>query len=257
MSVRDGVAVRRSMWRMTPIVMQVVAVIAVSTAAIAYGAYVSRSRPGASPPMSYTDATAYRVAITGLPEDSKAAETFAANAAALFKNYSDSVQALDGKIGTVLGYVGGGTSVLALLGGSGKVERPTFTPLLVLALLALAFVFYCALEGLRPQSRASPNVAELCDLALLRSMSGNTRMQALMGWEYLESTRNTVPILLAKAGWLKRCYQAFAVGVIAVVLNAVLPSSETQPHVKTVPFTCTSALNTILHCDIDVTEALR
>ena len=243
---------------MSAVTLQVGAVAVVLVGALAYGAYIATPRLGEPPPMTYPDAVSYRAAIVGLPDDSKAAETFSTNAAALFKTYSDSVQAVDGKIGTLLGYVGGGTSVLALLSGTGKIDKPAFTPLLVLALLALALVFYCALEGLRPQTRANPNVAELCDYALLRSMSGNSRMHALMGWEYLESSRNTVPILLAKATWLKRCYRAFAVGVIALVLNAILPSTgTTAPQKKNVPFTCITMLRSVFQCNIDLSEAMK
>lgn len=242
---------------MSALTLQMIVAVALLCVALAYTRYARRRQGPSAPPVTYPDAKTYRTAIETLPEDCKAAETFSTNAAALFKTYADSVQAVDGKIGTLLGVVGGGTSVLALLGGTEKIARPPLTPLLILALLALAVVFYCALEGLRPQTRSNVNVAELCDVALLCSESGNSRMHALMGWEYLEATRNTVPILLAKADWLKRCYRAFAVGVIALVINALLPWNTPAPRRAVAPLSCVGSPGRNFNCTVDLSEVLK
>jgi hypothetical protein len=234
---------------------QIVAAVFILGGAVGYDLVRStRKPPMVNPVPSYPDAVSYRAQIVGLPDASDAAETLATNATALYKTYRDSVAAVEGKIGTLLGYVGGGTGILALLSGTDKITKPTLTPLIVVSVIALLAVVFFSLEGLRPQGHLNPNVADLCDITLLRSMSGNTRMNAITGWENLEAARQMVPIVHSKGAWLKRCYLAFAVGVIALVANVLIPIPSTNTTTSiTVPFTCDVSSGKMANCAFTIT----
>lgn len=216
------------------------------------------------PPAPYAPAAEFRTAIQALPDDCEAAGTFAQSAADLFKTYRESSAGLDAKIGTVLGFVAGGSGVFAILSGTDKIARPVLSPLIIVAALALVAVFLCAFEGLRPQLRNSPNVAELADPKLMVAANGKSRMNALMGWESLEAARQIVPIVQHKVRWLQRSYAAFAIGVLALVLNAIspipAPSSGTTTTTTTyrVPTACTIATKANdFKCTITATETKK
>ncbi len=205
------------------------------------------------PPELHFDAGAFRTQISWLPDCSDASDALATAAHDLFDTYRTSVQNLDGKASTLLGFVGGGSSALALLAGTDKIARPAFTPLLVVAVFALAVVFYFSLQCLLPRSRKNVNVEQLCDIAMLRSASGKSRVQALVGLEYLEAARQIVPIVGAKMFCLECAYTAFAVGVLAVVANAFLPVGPPRKAL-TIPVQCDITGTQILHCSL-TTEA--
>jgi hypothetical protein len=222
-------------------------IIEASVSIIAFAIYwlSLRRRPGLTPlPPDYPSSADFRKAVEGLPDECKAAETFSKSAADLFKTFRESSAAFDSKLGSVLGFVAGGSGVLALLSTTDKVARPTLSPLLLLAVVALVAVFVCAFEGLRPQERRNPDVAQLVDAALMGATNGNSRMNALMGWQNLDAARQLVAIVAYKSRWLKRCYGAFALGIFALVLNAITPvpaaSSAVTTTKYTVPVSCIS-----------------
>lgn len=239
-------------------IIQTCVAVVLAGVAIAYDARRKNWKKIVAPAATYLDLVAFAQATVGLPAACDAAKSFFDNAAALYKTYKDSIQTNETKIGTLLGYVGGGTGVLALLSGTSVVAAPALTPLLILAIVSLATVFWCALEGLRPVRHSNVDVAQLCDFSLLSSPSGASRMNALMGWQYLEASRELVAITLTKARWLKRCYNGFALGVIALVLNALLPIPQT-PNTPSASITlnCTIPTQAKLDCTLKPSETKK
>jgi hypothetical protein len=77
-----------------------------------------------APTRTYSDLVALAQASIGLPNARDTTNTFFDNAAALFQTYKDSIQSNETKSGALLGYVGGGTGVLALLSGTTIAATP-------------------------------------------------------------------------------------------------------------------------------------
>src|SRR5579885_1144637 len=67
------------------------------------------------PVPSYLPYDEFREAVKDLPDDCAGVDVFSSNATELFKTYRESSAAIEAKIGTVLGFVAGGTGVFALL----------------------------------------------------------------------------------------------------------------------------------------------
>ncbi len=212
------------------------------------------------PVPSYLPYDEFREAVKDLPDDCAGVDVFSSNATELFKTYRESSAAIEAKIGTVLGFVAGGTGVFALLSTTDKISRPVLSPLLVTAILALIGVFVCAFEGLRPQPRRNPDVAQLADVVLMTAKNAKTRMTALIAWQNLEAAMQIEPIVAYKVRWLQRCYAGFSIGIFALVLNAVTPVRASTMGTTTtttyiVPAECAAAVKAkTFRCTITATE---
>lgn len=113
-------------------------------------------------------------------------------------------------------------------------------------------------QGSPSAPRTNVDVEQLCDFTLLRSISGATRMHALMGWQYLEASRKQVAISLSKARWLKRSYDAFTLGVLSVVLNAFFPlQGATSASSASIILKCSVRAQAHIDCTVKPMETAR
>lgn len=233
---------------MTQTSLQFLLVAAIVAAAAVY--WQTRNAGFPNPPAAlYPPLDQFTAGLVNLPTSSDAATTFAEAANALFATFRDAKSELDAKATTLLGFVGGGSSVIAILAGSDKSLRLELTPLLGLAVVSLVSVLYYCLRCLYPRASPAPNASQFCDVGTISSPSGATRIQSLLGYEYLDAAREIVPIAQSKARRLGRAYIAFAVGVIALVANTVVAAPATTS--KPLPVQCTSTAGKT-HCTITV-----
>jgi hypothetical protein len=240
---------------MSSTVLQGVEALGLVIVLICYLRKLDSRRPVIRPDPTYPKKAAFLQATSTLSTDAPA--VLAARATDLYKTFRKTSAKLDAKIGTVLGFVAGGTGVFAVLTETDKITRPAISPLLGVSVIALVAVFVCSFEGLLPQLSGSPNVADLADPALLSAENAKSRMLALMGWENLDAARQLVPILRKKAEWLKRCYIAFSFGALALVLNAITPISSdasTKTMTLEVPSSCFVVSAKHTKCTLTVTE---
>jgi hypothetical protein len=189
-------------------------------------------RPGPG----YPTEAAFLTEIATLPVECNASKSFANRGKELYSSYLDSMKALDDKAASILGFVGGGTGLVALGAGTETIlSKPTITPLLLLALLYLLGVLAAALAVQIPRNRGSVNVEQLCDVGRMKLPSAESQGDALMGREFIEASRAAVVVVRKKAMFLALAQLCFAFGVGTLVVNAFAGTtarpSAAQRHV--------------------------
>jgi hypothetical protein len=197
--------------------------------------------PPTEPGSGYPDDRQFRVGISTLADECKAAEAFAERAKALNLAYLDSMKALDDKASAILGFVGGGSGLIALAAGTDKLTRPAMTPLLILASIFLFSMMANCVAVLYPRRRGSVNIEQLCDVALLQSSAGKSRIDAIIGREHLEAARKAARVVRQKGFYLALAQVCFAFGIATLVTNALLPPLAARTAATTAPtvVTCT------------------
>ncbi len=151
-------------------------------------------------PKHYLEDEEFIDACKALPDPCAAAESLIKRARDVYRGYIDSATALENKAATLLGFVGGGVSIVSLLAGSEKIVRPEVTPL-------------------------------LSDVRTFSTATAKPMMDAMIGREFIEAARKMIPVVTVKAKWLSMVYGCFVVGAIAITLNILLPLKAAHgPH---------------------------
>lgn len=194
------------------------------------------------------DQLARQVALLNVT-NALAAAAFENRAKEVHQIVRDTMRKLDEKATAILGFVGSGTGLVALAVGTEKVQRPEVTPLLVFAASALFAVLVCALMVLVPRRLGLVNVRRICEGDLWRSNAGETRIAAIIGWEYLVANNYIGQVNRTKVLWLWLAQIFFVLGVAAVVVNSLVlpktsPSSPSPAALK-----CTTA-PTSINCSL-------
>jgi hypothetical protein len=198
------------------------------------------------PRQGYLAEAAFVEDIATLPDECKAAESLADRGKDLYSNYLDSMKALDDKASTILGFVGGGTGIIALASGSEKMlTPPVVTPLLILSSIYLFGVLGSAIAVQLPRNRGSINVERLCDVPMMKSSSGKSKLDALIGREYVEASRKAVVVVRKKAIFLSIAQMCFAFGVASLVMNALLVTPSVVKPPQETNLRCTVSQATI------------
>jgi hypothetical protein len=184
--------------------------------------------PSTAPSSTYPTNDEFNGALLTVTSKASGAEAFAERAKGLNTAFLDSMKALDDKSSAILGYVGGGSGLIALAAGSEKLLRPTLTPLLILAAVFLGSVLGCCVAVMYPRQRGSVDVEQCCNVGLLTSIAGTNRINAIIGREYIEASRLAAAVVRKKSFFLSLAQLCFAFGVASVVINAIIPGIP--PH---------------------------
>jgi hypothetical protein len=130
-------------------------------------------------------------------------------------------RALDAKAGALLGYVGGGASLLALLAGGSRVQVQ-LTPLLGVGALALSCCLVFALGVLWAKNRVVEyGLDNYCTVAFLTDPKNRGRLAALVSYTGVQQVASMFGDLLDKGRRLKQAQFFFAVGAATLSLNYV------------------------------------
>lgn len=186
----------------------------------------------------------YQDMCSALPADSTAPEPFASAAKDLFQTYISALGEMEAKATSILGFVGGGTSIVAVLGAS--VDRNlVFTPLLAFSGSVLTLVLLSSILALYPQVRKSPNVAAMANANTLAAANGGSYVNAWMGEQYVEAARQCVPILMRKSYLVRSALELFVIAVVALVINFLSLARQGDHRAQPIK-TCIS--HTQQHC---------
>lgn len=187
-----------------------------------------------TPDSSYLSDATYAAAIADISPDTTAPESASEIAQQLAQRYFDSIKALEDKALAVLGVVGGGSSLIALLAPAAESKAPPVTPLLGVAAVSLLGVLLYCLATLWPRRRASVNAERLVNPKLLTSPTGEVQIKAILAREYVEVARSLFPLVRLKARYLSVAQFLFAVGVTAIVANFFLASRPVSNEMASV-----------------------
>jgi hypothetical protein len=131
-------------------------------------------------------------------------------------------RALDSKASTLLGYVGGGASFLALLAGASHAQVRV-TPLLLVGAFALACCLGFSLAVLWGKNRVVEyGLDNYCRADFLEDPSNCARLAALACYTGVDQTAGAFGDLLEKGKALKQAQFFFSLGSIVIGLNYIL-----------------------------------
>jgi len=138
----------------------------------------------------------------------------------------DAYRYLDSRAAAVLGFVGGGVSLVAIAHGSDKLPLPVITPDLVGAIVALIGVFAGCIACMMIRARTIPDAYLLTDRASLMAVGPSDKPDgaaalALLAWEYLSTANQTANTIPKRIAALNFAQLLFAVGVFLLVINAI------------------------------------
>jgi hypothetical protein len=157
------------------------------------------------------------------------ASRFREAAKSLFKTYTDAITEMEAKAGRILGFVGGGTSVIAILGIANQ-DKVHFSPLLIFALALFPLVLLSALGALYPIVRQAPDVAHLARLDNLEDLVSDAYVNLWMGGQYVEAARQCSPIVVKKSYLVRAALALFAIAVISLLSNSFIESYGAWPQ---------------------------
>lgn len=182
-----------------------------------YGVFARVHAPP-TPFASKASLSAYAAECAKLPEMCEAAGVFSDSAKELLATFRASQAALDTKATGILGFVGGGTSAVALAGTTVS-KTLAITPLLVVTAAMLVGVLALAVCALYPRSSGEPDVHAVSDMSIISAANGKPYMQAWMGAQYLEAARQQVAIVAKKSYFVSGAFALFALAVATLVFN--------------------------------------
>jgi hypothetical protein len=155
-------------------------------------------------------------------------------ASKIYDEVNDATKGLEAKATTILGFVGGGASLYALSAGTSG-AHPSFSVLLGFALayflLSLGSCLLCLVGRTR---RGMPELRdEFANVALLNDQNTTkARVAAYLFMLVQDRTDSFRRINVRKSYYMELAQQMFALGVIAIVANAVVVAYTPAPAAK-------------------------
>ena len=173
-------------------------------------------------------------------DDASASATFAKWAQDAYRERVDRIKRQEDKAASMLGLVGGGLSLVAIITGPDKVLRLQITPLLYVGVGLFVGVLICTLLALRPKNSNVFTARRIADTQLLTAQDGEARINAIAGWTYVKIFNDAAAEMRYRGGWFGNAQICFAFAAIAIVLNTLLPKTDAGAGVSPVRITCTS-----------------
>ncbi len=162
----------------------------------------------------------------------------------LYDEILDATKSQEAKATTILGFVGGGASLIALSFGSSASAHPAVTALLMLSLAYfLATLLACLLSLVPRERRGLPELNE--EFAKVRVLNdGDTTKARVAAYLFLaleQRVNDFRRINVAKSYFIELAQLLFAFGVITVLANYLVSAQVPAPAVKPTTLHCKSS----------------
>jgi hypothetical protein len=146
--------------------------------------------------------------------------------------YAASAASLDGKANTILGFLGAGVGIIAVVQGGPTSSSIVPTPLLVtgFALTLAALAFSLAALWVRPSVTA--NLENFSKASFLKSTDAKALLAARLAHSYLAYQREKLQPLFLKAAAVKGAQLLFALGAAALAANVLVPMPKEKAKVR-------------------------
>ncbi len=156
----------------------------------------------------------------------------------MYDEVSDTTKGQEAKATTILGFVGGGASVIAVTAATGSGGHVTITALLGFALIcSLGTLFACLMCLVGRQRQGLPELREQLASTVVLNDPRTTKAR-LAGYFFLITVNRVMSFLrinAVKSYYIELGQQLFALGVLALVANfavtALAPASRPTPVV--------------------------
>lgn len=139
----------------------------------------------------------------------------------------DGERNIDTKAAQMLGLVGGGIGIAAIVNAGGV--HPTMTPLLMASLAALGVIVLSAVLVLRPRRRNRGTLTAYTDPAFLNGEGNDARLSYELAQRYQFMAKLNGRLSGLKAHYYFAMIVAFVLGITCVVFNSIVPLPAVVP----------------------------
>jgi hypothetical protein len=176
------------------------------------------------PPSDYAESdSAFQRSLEGNIPNSDAAALLLDRVDKVTAEYASSTAALDAKANTILGFLGAGIGILAVLQGGGSSTPVVPTPLLVTGFALTLAALGLALAALWVRPSVTVNLENFSKASFLKDTNAKALLAARVAHSYLRYQRERLRPLFLKTAAVKGAQLMFALGAAALAANVLFP----------------------------------